>query len=40
VAGNNLFKHAPALGRSLAAAALGEALRQDFSPNGRIGSAT
>jgi glycine/D-amino acid oxidase-like deaminating enzyme len=40
VAGNNLFKHAPALGRALAAAALGEAARHDLSPNGRIGSAT
>jgi sarcosine oxidase len=40
VAGNNLFKHAPTLGRALAAAGLGEKLRQDLSPNGRVGSAT
>jgi sarcosine oxidase len=37
VAGNNLFKHAPALGRALAAAALGDGLRPDLNPQARLG---
>ena len=40
VAGNNLFKHAPALGRALAAAALGESLRADLRPEARLGYVT
>ena len=40
LAGNNLFKHAPALGRALAAAALGEDLRQDLRPEAQLGRAT
>jgi sarcosine oxidase len=39
VAGANLFKHAPALGRALAAAALGDGLRPDLSPQARLGHA-
>lgn len=38
VAGNNLFKHAPALGRALAAAALGEELAADLRPHARLGA--
>jgi len=37
VAGNNLFKHAPALGRALAAAALGDGLPADLRPEARLG---
>jgi sarcosine oxidase len=37
VAGNNLFKHAPALGRALAAAALGDGLPTDLQPEARLG---
>ena len=36
-AGNNLFKHAPALGRALARAALGEAPATAFAPERRLG---
>ncbi|MFD2083163.1 NAD(P)/FAD-dependent oxidoreductase [Actinopolymorpha cephalotaxi] len=39
VAGNNLFKHAPALGRALARAAVGEELAADLRPEARLGSA-
>jgi len=38
VAGGNLFKHAPALGRRLAAAALGEGLAEDLRPEARLGA--
>ncbi len=37
VAGNNMFKHAPALGRELARAALGEPLRDELRPESRLG---
>ena len=37
IAGNNMFKHAPVLGRALAAAALGDGLRQELSPAARLG---
>ena len=37
VAGNNLFKHAPRLGRSLAAAAVGEELMPALRPEARLG---
>ncbi|GAA2758834.1 NAD(P)/FAD-dependent oxidoreductase [Actinopolymorpha rutila] len=37
VAGNNLFKHAPALGRALARAAVGEELTADLRPEARLG---
>jgi sarcosine oxidase len=40
VAGNNLFKHAPALGRALAAAALGDELRPELRPEAQLGQAT
>jgi sarcosine oxidase len=36
--GNNLFKHAPALGRALARAALGEGLHDDLKPEARLGA--
>lgn len=39
LAGNNLFKHAPALGEALADAALGGALREDLRPEARLGAA-
>jgi sarcosine oxidase len=39
VAGNNLFKHAPALGRALARAALGEPLPDDLRPEAELGGA-
>jgi sarcosine oxidase len=38
VAGNNLFKHAPALGRELARAALGEPLRDELRPEAKLGA--
>jgi sarcosine oxidase len=38
-AGNNLFKHAPALGRALAATALAETLPADLRPEARLGVA-
>jgi len=38
VAGNNLFKHAPALGRALAGAALGDGLADDFRPAAKLGA--
>ena len=37
--GNNLFKHAPRLGRALAAAAVGEDLMPDLRPEARLGGA-
>jgi sarcosine oxidase len=37
VAGNNLFKHAPALGRALARAALGEGLAPSLHPRAKLG---
>ena len=40
VAGSNLFKHAPALGRELARAALGERMRDELRPEARLGAAT
>jgi sarcosine oxidase len=39
VAGSNLFKHAPLLGRELARAALGDRLREELRPQARLGSA-
>ncbi len=39
LAGNNLFKHAPALGRALASAALGEGLVPQLRPWSRLGAA-
>jgi sarcosine oxidase len=36
--GNNLFKHAPALGRALARAALGEDLGADLRPEAKLGA--
>jgi sarcosine oxidase len=38
VAGNNLFKHAPALGRALARAALGEGLAPRLRPQAKLGA--
>jgi sarcosine oxidase len=38
LAGNHLFKHAPALGRALARAALGEGLAPDLQPEARLGA--
>ena len=38
VAGNNLFKHAPALGRALARAALGDGLTPTLSPQSKLGA--
>jgi sarcosine oxidase len=38
VAGNNLFKHAPALGRALARAALGEGLAPGLRPQAKLGA--
>jgi sarcosine oxidase len=38
-AGNNLFKHAPALGRALAAAATGEGLPEELLPEAQLGAA-
>jgi sarcosine oxidase len=37
LAGNNLFKHAPALGRALAAAALGDGLKEILHPEAKLG---
>jgi sarcosine oxidase len=37
VAGNNLYKHAPALGVALARAALGDALADELRPEARLG---
>jgi sarcosine oxidase len=37
VVGHNLFKQAPALGRALAAAAVGEGLRSELRPEARLG---
>lgn len=39
VAGGNLFKHAPQLGRELAAAALGGGVREALRPEAELGSA-
>jgi sarcosine oxidase len=38
LAGNNLFKHAPALGEALAAAALGDGLDPELRPEARLGA--
>jgi len=38
VVGNNLFKHAPALGRALARAALGEGLSPSLHPQSKLGA--
>ena len=38
VAGNNLFKHAPALGRALARAALGEGVAPSLRPQAKLGA--
>jgi sarcosine oxidase len=38
LAGNHLFKHAPALGRALARAALGEGLAPNLHPEARLGA--
>jgi sarcosine oxidase len=38
VAGSNLFKHAPLLGRELATAAVGEGLREALRPEARLGA--
>jgi sarcosine oxidase len=38
VAGSNLFKHAPALGRALAAAALGDGLTPLLRPESKLGA--
>jgi sarcosine oxidase len=38
VAGNNLFKHAPAVGLALADAALGDGLRPDLLPEAHLGA--
>ncbi|TDH55505.1 FAD-binding oxidoreductase [Mycobacterium eburneum] len=40
VAGHNLFKHAPALGRALATAAAGEPLSAELRPDAQLGGAT
>ncbi|WP_238159229.1 FAD-binding oxidoreductase [Mycobacterium sp. MFM001] len=40
VAGHNLFKHAPALGRALAAAATGDGLLDELRPDAKLGDAT
>jgi sarcosine oxidase len=40
LAGQNLFKHAPAIGEALAATALGEPAEIDLSPDARLGAAT
>jgi sarcosine oxidase len=38
VAGSNLFKHAPLLGRELATAAAGEGLREALRPEAKLGA--
>jgi sarcosine oxidase len=38
LAGNRLFKHAPAIGRALAGAALGEALAPSLHPEAKLGA--
>jgi sarcosine oxidase len=38
LAGNNLFKHAPALGEALAEAALGAPLREELRPGAQLGA--
>jgi sarcosine oxidase len=38
LAGQNLFKHAPAIGEALAATALGEPAELDLSPDARLGA--
>jgi hypothetical protein len=38
VAGNNLFKHAPALGRALARAATGDGLTATLRPQSKLGA--
>jgi sarcosine oxidase len=37
-AGNNLFKHAPAIGRAIARSALGEGLAPSLKPEARLGA--
>jgi sarcosine oxidase len=39
LSGQNLFKHAPAIGEALAATALGEPAEIDLSPNAQLGAA-
>ena len=39
LSGQNLFKHAPAIGEALAATALGEPVEIDLSPDARLGAA-
>jgi glycine/D-amino acid oxidase-like deaminating enzyme len=39
IAGNNMFKHAPTLGRALAAAALGDGVRDELRPGSQLGRA-
>ena len=39
LAGNHLFKHAPALGRALALAAVGEGLAPNLQPEAKLGAA-
>jgi sarcosine oxidase len=38
LAGHHLFKHAPGLGRSLAAAAVGDGLDPDLRPEATLGA--
>ena len=38
LAGNRLFKHAPALGRALARAALGDGVAPSLHPEARLGA--
>jgi sarcosine oxidase len=38
LAGNHLFKHAPAVGRALAKAALGEGLAPQLHPEAKLGA--
>jgi sarcosine oxidase len=38
VAGHNLFKQAPGLGRAVARAALGEGLADELRPEARLGA--
>jgi sarcosine oxidase len=38
IAGNNMFKHAPVLGRALAQAALGEGLPPALQPQAKLGA--
>jgi sarcosine oxidase len=38
IAGNNMFKHAPLLGRALAAGALGDGVRAELHPEAKLGA--